>query len=126
MELNHDLVRFVLLSIESCNDITGPTEDNFLELVKKYGNFKRNNIEYTVDKLHEAGFITGKVVWGNNKPMWITPGNLTYEGHKFLDNVRDDSVWKETKRKAAVVGNASLSILSAVAANYISMKLGLK
>ncbi len=25
-------------------------------------------------------------------------GNLTYEGHKFLDNVRDDGVWKETKK----------------------------
>lgn len=129
MELNHDLVRYVLLSIESSKQVTGPSEDELIGAVQKYGSYSKNDIIYTISKLEEAGFITGSVGYANYKnkpkPMWMTPGNLTYEGHKFLDNVRDDGVWKDTKAAVAKIGNASLSIMSTVAANYISNKLGL-
>lgn len=129
MELNHDLVRYVLLSTESSKQVTGPSEDELIEAVQKYGSYSKDDITYTISKLKEAGFITGNVSYANYKnkpkPMWMTPGNLTYEGHKFLDNVRDDGVWKNTKATVAKIGNASLSIMSTVAANYISNKLGL-
>ena len=129
MKLNHDLVRYVLLSIESSNQVSGPTEDELMMEVKKYGSYSKDDIMYTVSKLEEAGFITGEIHYAKYKeklkPMWMEPGNLTYEGHKFLDNVRDDGVWKHTKATVAKVGNASLSIISTVAANYISDILGL-
>lgn len=124
MELNHDLVRYILLSIESSKQVTGPSEDELIGAVQKYGSYGKDDIMYAVSKLEEAGFITGNVSYAKYKnkpkPMWMTPGNLTYEGHKFLDNVRDDGVWKNTKATVAKIGNASLSIMSTVAANYIS------
>lgn len=129
MELNHDLVRYVLLSIESSKQVTGPSEGELIEAVQKYGSYSKDDIMYTISKLEEAEFITGNVSYVNYKnkpkPMWMTPGNLTNDGYKFLDNVRDDGVWKKTKATVAKIGNASLRIMSTVAANYMSNKLGL-
>ncbi|MSE09500.1 DUF2513 domain-containing protein, partial [Lactobacillus salivarius] len=96
MKLDHDLVRCILLAIEESEDITGINEDKLLDYLKKHGNYdNRNNIAYTVLKLKEANFIDGNVKWASNSPAWIMAGNLTYEGHKFLDNIRDDKVWKD-------------------------------
>lgn len=53
------------------------------------------------------------------------PGNLTLEGHKFLDNIRDNKVWQNTKDIISKFENVSLNIISSVAANLISSKLGL-
>lgn len=71
MKLNHDLVRYVLLSIEDSKEITGPSENELLTSIKKYGNFDWDDIAYTIDKLNEANFITGKTIWANNQPSWI-------------------------------------------------------
>lgn len=125
MKLNHDLVRYVLLSIEESKEMTGPSEKTLLTSIKKCGNFDWNDIAYTIDKLNEANFITGKVAWANNHPSWIMPGNLTFEGHKFLDNIRDSKIWKSTKDKISKLESVSLNIISSVAANLISNKLGL-
>ncbi|MGE9968127.1 DUF2513 domain-containing protein [Limosilactobacillus mucosae] len=125
MKLNYDLVRYVLLSIEESKEMSGPSEKTLLTSIKKYGNFDWNDIAYTIDKLNEANFITGKVAWANNKPTLIRPGNLTLEGHKFLDNIRDSKIWKSTKDKISKLENVSLNIISSVAANLISNKLGL-
>lgn len=125
MKLNHDLVRYVLLSIEDSKEITGPSENELLTSIKKYGNFDWDDIAYTIDKLNEANFITGKVAWANNQPSWILPGNLTFEGHKFLDNIRDNRIWRSTKDKISKVESVSLNIISSVAASLISSKLGI-
>lgn len=121
MKLDHDLVRCVLLAIEESEDINGINENELLDYLKKYGNYdNRNNIVYTVLKLKEAGFITGGIQWANNSPAWITAGNLTYDGHKFLDNIRDDKVWKDTKTILSKFSSVSLSFVSSVASNVIS------
>ena len=125
MKLDHDLVRYVLLGMEESENISGICEKDLLEYVAKYGDYSREKVAYTVAKLNEAKFITGNVKWASNSPMIIFPGNLTYEGHKFLDNIRDNNVWKDVKSFVSTIGSASLSVISTVAANYISNKLGL-
>lgn len=55
MELNHDLVRYILLAIEASENITGINEDELLYYLEKHGNYNdRNSIAYTVSKLKEA------------------------------------------------------------------------
>ena len=121
MKLDHDLVRCVLLAIEASENITGINEDELLGYLEKHGSYNdRNSIAYTVSKLKEANFITGNVRWANNSPAWIVAGNLTYEGHKFLDNIRDDKVWKDTKTILSTFSSVSLSFVSSVASNVIS------
>lgn len=109
-----------MLSIESSKNITGPLEDELLANLSNYGEYDRNQIAYTVMKLKEAKYITGDVRWGNNQPAIISPGNLTYEGHKFLDNIRDDGVWKDTKNILSKFSSVSLTLVSNVAAGVIT------
>lgn len=109
-----------MLAIESSQNIRGPIEDELLENLSKYGEYDRNQIAYTIIKLKEAKYITGDVRWGNNNPAIISPGNLTYDGHKFLDNIRDDGVWKNTKSILSKFSSVSLTLVSNVAAGVIT------
>lgn len=120
MKLDHELVRYTLLSIEASESLNGPSEDELLELINKYHPYDRKQVVYTIDKLKEANYISGKVKYANDQPMWINAGNLTYEGHKFLDNIRDDGVWKDTKAVVAKFSSVSLSIISTVASSVIT------
>lgn len=118
MKLDHDLVRKILLVIESSDSLQGPDEN---ELLKKIpSTYDRNRIAYSISKLKEANYITGRVVWGNNVAAIIEPGNLTYEGHQFLDNIRDDGVWKHTKNILSKFSSVSLTLVSKISAEVIT------
>lgn len=118
MKLDHDLVRKILLVIESSDKLQGPNEIELLEKIS--GTYDRNQIAYSISKLREAKYITGRVVWGNNAAAMIEPGNLTYEGHQFLDNIRDDGVWKHTKNILSKFSSVSLTLVSKIAAEVIT------
>jgi hypothetical protein len=51
---------------------------------------------------------------------------LTSKGHDFLNAIRDEGVWKKTKEKITEVGGGiSLSLVTALATQYLKEKLGL-
>ncbi|HBP97350.1 DUF2513 domain-containing protein [Leuconostoc lactis] len=125
MKLDHDLVRDILLLIEDSQSLTGPS-DAELQAVGESRGANREQVGYTLEKLNEAGFILGKPMYASDKIYLLTSGNLTYEGHGYLDNVRDATVWNNTKSKiASTVGNASIEIVAKVAENLIVRSLGL-
>lgn len=124
MKLDHDYVRKLLLAYESNSELTGPSEHDFMELSKKLSK-TRDELVYTLNKLQEGNLVTSKITWGSNQPMWIEPGNLTFEGHKYLDNIRDPKVWKETKKVTSKFASVSLDIISSVAAKIITSYLKL-
>lgn len=119
MKLNHDLVRSLLLSIESSEDLHGFSPREVHDFMKN-NNVSENETGYVVNKLNEAGFITGKATISGDNYYTIFPGNLTYDGHEFLDNIRDDGVWKDTKEIASKFSSVSASFLSKIAVGVIS------
>lgn len=50
---------------------------------------------------------------------------ITWQGHEFLDSVRDDGVWSQTREKLKPFGSASLEIVKSVAVACLTSKLGL-
>jgi hypothetical protein len=40
---------------------------------------------------------------------------ITWQGHDFIDSVRDDKIWAETKDTAKKAGGWTLSLLSEIA-----------
>lgn len=51
---------------------------------------------------------------------------LTWEGHDFLDDIRDDGVWSKVKRSlASVGGTASLEVTRQIAVAAVKTQLGL-
>lgn len=124
MKLNHECVRDILLTLESLpeNECIVSEDHGEYEKIRKY---ERSDFIYTVQKLMEANFINVKSLssLGGNS---YSVNSLTWDGHQFLDNIRDNNVWSETKNKVGTaVGSASLSILAEVAASYIKGKFGL-
>lgn len=125
LKLKHDCVRALLLAIEA--DIPHG-EFLYADDLREKQDLKNFNIEdvvYTIEKLEEAGFINANVLKSLSDVESAYVESLTFSGHTFLDNIRDDGIWKETKSKAAQVGSASLGILADIAGSYIKQKLGL-
>jgi hypothetical protein len=109
MKLDHDKVRKFLIAIEDSTDIHGLSEVEANRFAKE-NDLNREELAYMVTKLSEGDLITGNVKWAGNRVYWINPGNLTYSGHEYLDNIRDDKVWAAVKKTGKGLASMSLSI----------------
>lgn len=117
MRLNHECVRDVLLHIEE--NLPYGYYMNFSDV--KLKDYSQEELLYTADKLLEAGLVTGtrrNSITESFPDIRIT--SLTWEGHQFLDNIRDDGVWKNTKMVLSKFSSVSLSLVGNVASQVIS------
>lgn len=125
MELNHDCVRTLLLEIESNKKIDEYlVEYNFKDNVV-FEMYDFNTVIYTLLKLKEAKFLDCKITWSGNNPKFYTIGDITWSGHEFLDNIRDDKTWVEVKNVARKSSSMSLSLMSKLAFQYLTQKFNL-
>ena len=119
MKLIHDCVRDVMLYIEDNLKL-----DCILDISEIQNNLTSYSIEditYTCEKLDEAGYLeTKRYITGDAIIL-----KMTYNGHQFLDTIRDDGIWKETKSKISKLASVSLPVIQQVAAQLISFKLGI-
>lgn len=125
MELNYDFVREILIECANSTNLSGPTDEE----IRAFATSKDvsvNQLAFTVDKLEEADFISGHVQYSGDGPYFISIGNLTWDGNQYLNSIRSDSVWKETKQKVKETGiSVTFSILTALATSIAKQKLGL-
>ena len=103
MKLDKDLVREIMLAVEAYDEPQG-----WMNLI--IDGKSDNEVSYHVMLLDEAGLISGINLGGIGSFEW-QPRRLTYQGHEFLDTVRDGEVWKRTKEGAEKVGGAGLGML---------------
>jgi len=90
MKRNADLVRSILLDIESApalQALSGFTYDGISEA---------EIIEH-VEIMIDAGLIEGKVLRHSSGGRVIV-NRLTWQGHDFLQVARDDTLWKKAKK----------------------------
>ncbi|MCC8990989.1 MAG: DUF2513 domain-containing protein, partial [Staphylococcus sp.] len=80
---------------------------------------------YCLSKLNEAGILDARVDVANNNINYYQIGNITFYGHEFLDNIRDDETWNEVKRVAKQTSSMSVTLLSRLAFQYLSKKFNL-
>ena len=115
MKLNPDCVRDILLSVEKVTTINNDAmfnKDNYAEyeLLEKYD---FDEIVYHLRQCDMSGYFYECFCDLN----WeYTIVDLTPKGHEFLANIRDNTMWNKTKRKAAEIGVASLQMLAQIAA----------
>lgn len=48
---------------------------------------------------------------------------LTWEGHDFVDAVRDNDIWKKTRQGANAAGGFSVDLLKDLAKGFIKKKI---
>ena len=124
MRLDPNCVRDILLNLESLDfAVTTNIEKLHLTLPQ----YSEEVISYTCFKLIEADYIEAITV---NLLRQTMPGIkqitcMTFAGHEFLENVRDDSVWSEVKEKASSVKSFALDIISQIAVAVVTKRLGL-
>ncbi|GIN33487.1 DUF2513 domain-containing protein [Bacillus licheniformis] len=126
MKLNHDCVRSILLELEenlTLNDGVTLYQLKDFETFKEYG---YETSVYALTKLIEADFLNGSVSRADNKIDYIGVGSITWDGHQFLDNIRDNAVWSKTKDAVKSLSSVSLSILSNVGESITKKLIGLE
>ena len=121
MKLNLDCVRSVLLAVEG-KPLGKPLTVENLKAITK---FSEEDIIYTCLKLDEAGFLEVITIPIQRQlfPGIKSVNELTFQGHEFLETIRPDDVWDNTKAKLKKLGSFSLGIIQSVASSVLSSKI---
>lgn len=116
-----DLVRLILLRAEDANFGTTSAE-GFME-----EGYDARTVAYHFRLLQQAGFVTANLLTLEREGAVAgTLNELTWDGHDYLDAVRNATVWAKTKNLVADnLGTASLQVFKAVATKLALKQLGI-
>jgi Hypothetical protein (DUF2513) len=121
MKRDMDLIRTLLLRLEALPMRPGgiahlTAADKALAVPGK----TVEEVDYHLCQIEKSGLIDP----GGVAPMvGIGFRCLTWEGHNFVDSVRDDAIWHEAKEGAKKAGSLSLELLGALAKGLIKKKI---
>ena len=94
MKRDMELMRRILLAIEASND----DEPNSIRLPRH--EFDPLHIAHHIRLLQEGNLIHAV----ENRGTAIVPHSLTWQGHEFLNAIRDNAIWETLKRFEALAG----------------------
>lgn len=127
MRLNPDSVRAILLYLENNQKINEPlySAKVIKNILSSQGmvNGYEDDLLYAIKQLSDDKMIDARKITPDSYIKHYYIYDITPKGHEFLNNIRDDGIWKETKIKALQCGSLALNILYQVAASIISSKL---
>lgn len=119
MRRNMDLLRLLLLKLETLNDEANSIYVyQYDELMVE--NFTQDQVAYHLDLAIEAGLVDQG---GSGVMNGFMFRRLTWDGHDFVDAVRDDDIWKKTRQGATAAGGFSLDLLKDLAKGFIRKKI---
>jgi hypothetical protein len=119
MKRDMELIRALMLSIESQDG----DENTDLEPA----GYDESQIDYHLELLIEAQLVVGEVhhMMGGNRPV-MRIERLSWEGHEFLDNARNEPVWKEAMKTIADKGGSTtVGVLTQLLASVAKQHFGL-
>ena len=91
MKRDMDLCRKILFAIEE------QYVDTALYGLEVEG-YSIQQVAYHCKILHDAGLISNyKGYFASNRLYDFAVGSLTWDGHEFLDKIRQDTIWNKTK-----------------------------
>ena len=124
MKLNHECVRDLLLYLEDNLNLDEVIDVRSISLKKH----NEDDVRYSALKLYEIGFLDAEIMVADGETE-VFISSSTWEGQKFLDNVRATIVWQKAKSIAGTLVSVSIgmmeNIASQVLTNIISKQLGL-
>jgi Hypothetical protein (DUF2513) len=122
MKRDIDLVRAVLLKVEGFDLPPGSTLCIYpSEPELEIDGYDADQVAYHLNLLIDAGFIQGARTVDN---QFLIEG-LTWNGHEFLADTVDPTVWSKTKERAKTVTGVGVQFLWEIAKAEIKTKLGL-
>lgn len=122
MRLDNDCIRDIMLYIE--DNIHDHTDDvSFNIMSEELQQYDKETLTYHIQILKDGELIKDYAKAGYMGI--ISVNDLTWKGHQYLDNIREDHIWKAVKDKASTVGSVSLQVMIPLATAIIQQKLGL-
>lgn len=122
MKLNTDCIRAVLLELERQLEYTvndeNAIERNHVTLETLDGlliPYSKEEIFYSIKNLEQAGYIETLTRWSGNCVYLCVVYELTFNGHEFLNKIRDDHSWGKIKGVVASVRDYSLDAINSIA-----------
>ena len=127
MKLDKDCVRDVLIQCEKLLVMNDAGEMNFLALKDLKGvlpSYNESTIKYTIKQLEDAGFLNARITGSDQiSVIKFRVYDITYEGHEFLDNIKNDNNWNKIKEAACKIGASSVDTLSKIAVSVIATQI---
>ncbi|AMJ94871.1 hypothetical protein AVL56_11575 [Alteromonas stellipolaris] len=119
MKRNMDLVREILINLNEHPH--GYAPDNF-----KVQGYSQEEVLYHCFILGEAGLIDASNTSSDNSlsPEAI-PIRLTWMGHEFIENAKNENIWQQTKDAVHKIGDVSFSVWASVLAKVVEQNLGI-
>ena len=118
----------MLRDMELCRKILLVIEEQYVDTAifnLKVEGYSMKKIAYHCKLLYDAKLISDyKPMYGDDHLLSFGVGAITWEGHEYLDKIRQDTIWKEIKNK--IQENSlptTIEVVSKVAAHIISDKL---
>jgi DNA-binding transcriptional ArsR family regulator len=121
MRRDMDLVRKILLQVELTTEEEG--RSRYLAV----DGYDQATVARHVELLLEAGLVDAHLIGGDGvPPQAARVFRLKWEGHDFLNAVRNDTVWAKTKQMVKDKGgSASFEIIKAIAIGFAKEAFGL-
>lgn len=116
VKLDKDLVREVLLKLEA--DDSDPRDWKDLDITE----WPREQVAYTISVLADGGLIEAEELSSHDSYDWRAT-RLTFQGHEYLETIRDSEVWRTTKEVANKTGVYSLQVLMEAGKMVVKQKL---
>lgn len=128
MKLDIECIREILLTLEAQPGFIEIPTNEFSALFPQYSH---DQILYTCQKLYEGGYIHLLFFTfpGSSTPTIRCIGDLTFQGHEFLDSIKSKSTWEKLSGALKSGGSFSLKSLASVAVDVgteiLKYRLGL-
>jgi len=79
------------------------------------------NIKYHLVLLYDAGFLRCEPEKSttSDRVIQVIPFDLTWDGHEFLDKIKNETIWKKVKDTIVQKGlSTSLSVINQLATKF--------
>ncbi len=117
MKRNWDLIRSILFKLEGQSEARGSL------LPDGFTGFDSETVSYHFKLLQSAGLIEA-IDYSSLNEMSLIARSLTWQGHEFLDKIRNDTVWNSLKTTIKSKSlDLSLDTIKQVAQTIISQML---
>lgn len=116
MKRDLDVIRTILLQLERMDvpagqyTAVGPNE---LEIQGCDG----DKVAYHIQLLKSAGFV--RELGSKPSRYGMNYSGLSWEGHEFLDSVRDEAVWRNTRKAMNTIGGFTFDLVTDMAKAFL-------
>lgn len=113
-----DLMRTILLEIEEDEGLGGAIDI-------KAPDYTPDQVTYHVGLLKQAGLIEAADAGSLDGGPAFIPQGLTWNGHEFLDAVRNDTIWHQVKAEVNRLGSLPIELVKTLTIKVVAKHMGL-